>query len=224
MNEESNKKKMKSNNTTGKRNYSKSKKNNDIKKATLVENKKSKFKFSDILLTDDSKKVFRFIAIFVIVCCLIFATLFFIFSIVSTLAFITTEKSELLKNDFIVNFFSMFNNYSVSDIKNSMSVFSSNTLFIIFEILLPSFCIIGTLFLTIDFTRKLYFLVNSFKSESDIYNKDNIKVVNRLIEIVSTILFVTFILFNDPSIFIFIIIEILLYYNFYLYKKICYSK
>ena len=196
-----------------------SKKTDD--KKTIKKETKTVKKENSNLITKETKKAFSIFGLFMIICSMIFSVILFIFSIVSVLTLAYGGKEALINNDFLVEYIAKINHYSIIEVENSIITIEHNWFFIIFEIILPTICIIMAIALIILFVKRIISFIDTIDTEKDLFTKDKIPKVKDLIEILTTALLITFVIFGEPSVFVYLLILCLLALIFHLYKRNC---
>ena len=175
---------------------------------------------NDVVCTKETKKFLKIISIVAVFFATMCSLIVFIFGVITTLAIAGNSKEDLLSNNTVITFVSRMNNYSISDAEASINGMGNRLLFIIFEVVVPAIALICAMLLIIYLTTRILNYVNNISKEKDIFTKKKYQEAKDIISILSTILFVTFLIFDKPSFVFYLLIELLSVIVIYLYRKI----
>ena len=171
------------------------------------------------LLIKDERKLVKFTALIISFFASILAIVIFVFSIIASISVSNLPKEELVNNNIVVTLISKLNNYSVSDAKELIDSLSSRFAFIMFEIIIPTIAFVGAMLLLIVLSKRLIDFISDVKTQKDLFSNKKVKEAQDIISILSLILLTTLVLFNEPSIIFYLLIELLLCTIFVLFKK-----
>lgn len=146
------------------------------------------------------------------------AILIFVFGVISTISSINLSKEALLNNNIVLTFISKMNGYTILEVKDTISLMDSRFSFIIFEIVIPAIAFIGTMLLIIVLAKRIIDFIGDVNTEKDLYNKKKLSTVREIISILSVILLATLVIFDRPSIIIYVLINVLLWIIYLLFK------
>ena len=195
------------------------KKEKNIKKVT-TKTKENKIKTeSDNITVSDEKKLVKFISLLITFFASALAIIIFVFSIIASISIANLPKEELVNNNIVVTLISKLNNYSISEVKGLINTLSSRFSFIVFEIIIPTIAFIGAMLLLIALSKRLIDFISDVKFKNDIFTDKKVNNLKDIISILSLVLLTTLVLFNEPSIIFYLIIELLLCATFILFKK-----
>lgn len=147
------------------------------------------------------------------------AILMFIFSVVACISIFNLPNEELVNNNIVVTLVSKLNNYSALEVKDMIINMSNNLSFVLFEIIIPAIAFIGSLILVIVLAKRLIEFVNDITYEKDLYNKKKLSRAQDIISILSIVLLTMLVIFDKPSIILYLLIEVLLCIIYLLFKK-----
>lgn len=195
----------------------KSVKNEEIKKEVK---KTNSLKTTDkVIINNDIKRVVKLVAYICTFFATVFALIIFVFGIISTLSIANSSKEELLSNNFAITFVSKISNCSSFDTKLAIKNMESRALFIISEVILPIIALICALVLIVLLANIILKFIEENSKESEIFDKKNIIILEKFINILSIIIFITWGLFNEPSLLFILMIYFLLFIIFILFKR-----
>lgn len=172
-----------------------------------------------IVLEKNEKHIVRFVALLTSFFATGLAILIFVFSVMATLSVANLPKEELVNNNVVVTLISKLNSYSISDTKDLITTMSSRFTFILFEIVVPAIAFIGAMLLLLVLGKHLLDFVNNIKTEKDLFNQKKLQDIHDIISILSLVLLTTLVLFNQPSIIFYLLIELLLWVIYVLFKR-----
>lgn len=172
-----------------------------------------------IVLEKNEKNIVRFVALLTSFFATGLAILIFVFSVMATLSVANLPKEELVNNNVVVTLISKLNSYSISDAKDLITTMSSRFTFILFEIVVPAIAFIGAMLLLLVLGKRLIDFVNNIKTEKDLFNQKKLQDIHDIISILSLVLLTTLVLFNQPSIIFYLLIELLLWVIYVLFKR-----
>ena len=186
------------------------KKNKD-KKVTLKE--------KNIILHDRERKLIKFVALLASFFASGLALLMLIFGIICTIAVSKLPKADLINDNIVVTLVSKLNNHSIIDTNDLISNMSNKTTFILLEIIVPTVAFISAMMLIIFLSKKVLDFVSNVKIEKDLFTPKKLDDVKDIILLLSLILLALLVLFNEPMIIIYLIVELLLFIIYLLFKK-----
>ena len=191
------------------------------------ENKKEKLvrkaKSNNPVVINQVKSIVRFICYLATFFASILAILVFIFSIITTLSVANKEASVLLHDNFSMSFISKISASTMEETKLSYMANGGSFTYILFNIILPSIALICAAILVILLCSQILKFIAKINKEKDLFSEKNIYKVENMVNILSVIIFVNWALFNNPSMPFALLIFLLLYIIYYLYK-ICAKK
>ena len=190
-----------------------------VKEKKNIAKKENVEKKENIVLHDNEKKLIKFTALLASFFASGLALLILIFSIISTIAVAKLPKADLINNNIVVTLVSKLNNYSNVDTTNLISNITNKFTFIAFEIIIPMFAFIGAMILIIVLSKKVLDLISNVKYEKELFTLKKLDVVKDIISLLSLILLTLLVLFNEPVIILYLIIELLLFIIYALFKK-----
>ena len=190
-----------------------------MEKETKTKKKEKVLVHNDNILEKNEKGVIKFVSLLTSFFATCLAILIFIFSVIASLSLANLPKEDLVNNNIVVTLLSKLNNYSVTDAKELITTMSSRFTFILFEIVVPTIAFIGAMLLLITLARRLIDFISNVKTEKDLFNAKKVEDAKDIISILSLVLLTTLVLFNEPSIIFYLLIEVLLYIIFILFKK-----
>lgn len=172
-----------------------------------------------IVLEKNEKHIVKFVALLTSFFATGLAILIFVFSVMATLSVANLPKEELVNNNVVVTLISKLNSYSISDAKDLITTMSSRFTFILFEIVVPAIAFIGAMLLLLVLGKRLIDFVNNIKTEKDLFNQKKLQDIHDIISILSLVLLTILVLFNQPSIIFYLLIELLLWVIYVLFKR-----
>lgn len=193
-----------------------------VEKKVKKESKEKKIikesKESVIMLKRD-KNVVKFAALLSAFFASGLAILMIIFSIIASISVFTSSNAELVNNNIVVTLVTKLNNYSVADVKDIIMNTSNHLSFVLFEIIIPAIAFIGSLILILVLAKRLMEFVDDITYEKDLFNSKKLSSAQDIIAILSIVLLTMLVIFNKPSIIIYLLIEVLLCIIYLLFKK-----
>ena len=190
-----------------------------MEKETKTKKKEKVLVHNDNVLEKNEKGVIKFASLLTSFFATCLAILIFIFSVIASLSLANLPKEDLVNNNIVVTLLSKLNNYSITDAKELITTMSNRFTFILFEIVIPTIAFIGAMLLLITLARRLIDFISDVKTEKDLFNAKKVEDAKDIISILSLVLLTTLVLFNEPSIIFYLLIEVLLYIIFILFKK-----
>ena len=189
------------------------------KKTTKTKTKVKERKNTDIVFTKDVKTITKVISLILVFLSSSAAIFVFVFGIITSIKVANTTKVELLHDNFSATFISNVNNISITETEDIIEGYGSKVLFIIFDIVIPCLAIIAIAIITIILAKKAIDFVNSINKEKDLYNKKKLNTIEKMACLIETILTISFIIFNNPSILLYLLISLLLFIVIGLFRK-----
>lgn len=183
-----------------------------IKKPELVNEE-------EIVFEKQEKRVVKFIALLSAFFATGLAILIFVFSIIACISVSNLSKEALINNNVVVTLVSKLNGYSIAEVQDLIGNMTSSFKFILFEIVIPTIAFVGAMLLIIALARRVIEFVSDIKYEKDLYNKKKLASALDIISILSVILLATLVIFNRPTIIIYLLIETLLCIIYLLFKR-----
>lgn len=192
-------------------------KKKEVEKATKTEKKIDKEELT--ILGKREKKLAKFAALLGAFFASGSAILIFVFGVISVISSINLSNDALLNNNIVTTFVSKMNGYTMLETKDIISVMTNRLTFIVFEIVIPAIAFIGTMLLIIVLAKRVIDFVNDVNFEKDLYTKKKLSSLREIVTILSVILLATLVIFNRPSIIIYLIINALLGIIYLLFKR-----
>lgn len=174
----------------------------------------------DLVITKETRLLIKIIGIVATFFATMFSLIVFVFGFITTFAIIGGSKEQLVTDNTVVTFVSRMNNYTIAESESAISGMGNKFLFILFEVIVPALSLICAMILIIYLTTRVLNYVHGIKSESDMFTKKKYQEIKDIVAILSTILFVTFLIFNTPSFVFYMIIELFAAMVVFLYKKV----
>ena len=190
-----------------------------MEKETKTKKKEKVLVHNDNVLEKNEKGVIKFASLLTSFFATCLAILIFIFSVIASLSLANLPKEDLVNNNIVVTLLSKLNNYSITDAKELITTMSNRFTFILFEIVIPTIAFIGAMLLLITLARRLIDFISDVKTEKDLFNEKKVQNAKDIISILSLVLLTTLVLFNEPSIIFYLVIEVLLCIIFMLFKR-----
>ena len=190
------------------------------KEKKVKKEEKSKLDVQEnIVMVKDEKRLVKFVSLLTTFFATSIAILIFVFSVMASLSIAQLPKEDLVNNNIVVTLLAKLNNYSVSDAKELINSMNNRFGFILFEIVIPTIAFIGAMLLLIALGKRLIDFVRDVKTESDLINTKKLGEIQDIISILSLVLLTTLVLFDQPSIIFYILIEFLMCVIYVLFKK-----
>ena len=180
--------------------------------------KKSVVKNDTTVLDKNEKKLIKFIALLSAFFAAGLAIMMLVFGIISTIAVAKLPKSELVDNNIVVTLLSKIDGYSVIEAKSIIGNMSNSFSFIMLEIIIPIVAFIGALVLIIFLSKKVLDFISDVNTEKDLFSKEKLNNLQEMISYLSVILLALLVIFNEPSIIVYLFIELLLIIIYGLFK------
>lgn len=172
-----------------------------------------------IIMNKSEKNLVKFIALLSSFFATALAITIFVFSVIACISVSNLEKEALLNNNIVVTMVSKMNNYSVLETKDLITNMSNRFTFILFEIIIPTIAFVGAMILMLVLAKRIIEFISDIKYEKDLYNKKKLINVQDIVSILSIVLLTTLVIFNKPSIIIYLLLEALLCMVYFLFKK-----
>lgn len=172
------------------------------------------------LFSLEQRRVVKIIAAIVTFFATMLGIVVFVFGIIATLSVANGTKEEILSNNTVLTFISNTNHYTNAEAQSAIENMGSKPLFIIFEIVVPALALTCAMILVIYLAMRVVEFIRGVSKESELYTKSKYEDIKEMVEILSTALFVTFLIFDKPSIVFFLLIELLLLIIVVLFKKV----
>ena len=197
------------------------KEKNEKKQNVKVVKKEEKEIVEEAVIIDKSEKnLIKFIALLSAFFATGMAILIFVFSVIACISVANSSIDALLNNNIVLTVVSKMNNYSISEVKTIIeSIGSSRLTFILFEIVVPTIAFVGAMILILVLSKRAIEFIADVSSEKDLYTKRKLINIQDMISILSIVLLTTLVIFNRPSIIIYLLIEALLCIVYLLFKK-----
>ena len=174
---------------------------------------------NEVVFTKDVKNIIKVGSLLLVFIASIAAIFVFVFGIITSIKVSNITKAELLHDNFSVTFISNINNISISEAEDLVQGYGSKALFILFDIVVPAIAIISIAVITIVFIKKLMDFITSTKKEKELYTKDKLASVEKMCCLLEIVLTIDFIIFNNPSMLIYILTSTLLFIVIGLFRK-----
>jgi len=181
------------------------------KKVEKKEIKKIQKEETQTLFNENVKKVVKISSLVLSFFAIIMCIFTFVFGIITSLKVINSTKVELLHDNFSVTFLSNINSKSIVEMKDLVQGYGSKTLFIIVNVVLPALAIVAVSILSIILLKKIMDFVDDINTEKELFSKDNIPVIEKFTCLITTIITISFVVFNQPSFILYIFITLLLF-------------
>ena len=178
---------------------------------------KNNYKQKDLNL-NDTKRVIRcgvYIATFF---ASIFSIIVFVFGIISSFSVASKESGELLHDNFTMVFVSKINNCSIEEVKLSYMAAESRGVYILFNVILPTIALVCAAILIILLCSLILKFIQNVDYNEELFTVKKLKYAESIVNILSVIVFINWILFNNPSIPFTLLIFFLLFVIYYLFK------
>ena len=187
-----------------------------VKEVKKVEQNKD---FGEEVIDKREKSVIKFVALVSSFFATALAILIFVFSVIASIATANMPKEELVNNNIVVTIISKMNNYSTVEVKDLINSMTNRFAFILFEIVIPTIAFVGAMILILVLAKRIVEFVSDINYEKDLYNKRKLINLQDIIVILSVVLLATLVIFNRPTIIIYLLIEALMLIIYYLFKK-----
>jgi len=187
----------------------------EVKKVEKVEKKT----IDKVIFTQDIKKAAKTLGVIVAFLATAASIFVFVFGIITSLKAANYTKEELLHDNFSVTFISNVSGNTIYDTENIIEGYGSKALFIIFDIVLPAIAFITIMILLIIFVKQLLEFVSGITKESELFTKEKLQTIEKLLCIIATALTVALVVFGRPSILIYAFISALLFIIIGLFDK-----
>ena len=185
----------------------------------IVKKTEKKSKENKVIFNKDVKKTVKYAAYILSFCAAAAALFTFIFGIITTLKVANNSKVELLHDNFSVTFISNINGQSITDVTDNIMEFGDKTLFIILNIVIPCIAIIACMILLIIAIKMILDFVSKISRENELYTNARLVEVEKIACLIETIITITFLVFNRPSFFLFILVSLMFFIIIGLFKK-----
>lgn len=196
----------------------KEKKVKEVKTKKVEVNEKETVK-EEVILEKREKRLVKFIALLSSFFATALAILIFVFSVIASISTANLAKEELVNNNIVVTIISKLNNYSTIEVKDLIANMTNRFTFILFEIIIPTIAFVGAMILILVLAKRAIEFVSDITYEKDLYNKRKLLNLQDIVVILSVVLLTTLVIFNRPTIIIYLLIEALLGIVYYLFKK-----
>ena len=191
-----------------------------MEKEVKVKKIKSKENIEEnVVLAKREKRLVKFIALLSAFFATGLAILMFIFGVIACVSVFNTDKELLVNNNIVVTVVSKLNSYSTLEVKDLINNMSNKFTFILFEIIIPTIAFVGAMILILVLAKRVIEFISDVTYEKDLYTKKKLSNIQDIISILSIVLLSTLVIFNKPSIIIYLLIEILLCLIYLLFKK-----
>ena len=188
-------------------------KNEKVKKVESAKEEES------IVLEKREKRLVKFISLLSAFFATAVAILIFVFSVISCISVANLSKEDLVNNNIVVTIISKLNNYSINEVGDIISNMTNRFVFILFEIVIPTIAFVGAMILILLLAKRVIEFISDVTYEKDLYNKKKLSDARDIIAVLSIVLLTTLVIFNKPTILIYLLIEALLTLIYYLFKK-----
>ena len=186
----------------------------------VVEKKKVEKKTDeDIIIMKDANRLINFISYMSSFFASILAIIIFVFGIITTLTVANNTSDDVIHNNFVVTFISKISNSSIEDTKLNILTMNSKISYIVFDIVLPTIALVCAALLIIWLSCLLLKFFNNSLTDKKMFTIEKLNQLGNIIDIFSVILFITWALFNQPSVPFILLIYLLLFITYYLFKK-----
>ncbi len=173
----------------------------------------------EVILGNNEKKLVKFASLLMTFFATCLVILIFIFSIISISSVANLGNDALANNNIVVTLVSKLNGYSLIETKELIMNMTNNFSFIMLEIVIPCIAFIGAMLLLIVLSKRFIDFTSDINTEKDLYTLKKSQDLQDMIAILSVILLTTLVIFNEPSIIFYCLIELLLCIIYYLFKK-----
>ncbi len=198
-----------------------------IKEEKKVSSKKSETKVvkkdesnENAILSKENKLLIKVICIVASFFATMFSLVVCVFGFITTFAIAGGSKEQLIGDNTVITFLSRMNNYTVAEAESAITGMGNKFLFILFEVLVPAIALICAMLLVIYLSTRVLNFIHNIETEDDLFTKKKYQEVKDMVSILSTILFVTFLIFNTPSFIFYMLIELFGLTVIFLYKKV----
>lgn len=172
-----------------------------------------------IILKNEERKIIKFVALVTTFFTSALAIMMFVFGVVATISIATLSHDELVNNNIVVTLLSKMNGYSIMEAKDLIMNMSSRVTIIVFEVVIPIIAFIGAMMLLVILSKRIMDFILDVKFEKDLFKKRKIYDLQDIVSIISIVLLAFLVLFNEPSIIFYLLIELLLFMVYGLFKK-----
>ena len=198
-----------------------------IKKGPKIENKETviiktndeKNKTNNVVFGKETKKIIRIIAMILAYGAAVISLFTFIFAIITVLKIVNSTKLDLLLDNFSLTFISNMNGITNSEVIGIISEYGNNTAFIIFNVIIPAIAIVSSMIILIIAIKEILDFVAKVSREKDLYTKARLIDVERIACLIETIITIHFVVFNRPSILLFLLVSLMFFIIIGLFAK-----
>lgn len=187
--------------------------------------KNSKKENKNYIITKDVNRVIKLVSYITAFFASIFAIIVFVFGIITTFTVANASSNEIIQNNFVTTFISNVSNTTMEETKISLLTMGSKFSYITFHIVLPTIALVCGAILLILLSYLILKFFNDSLTEKKLFNTKKLKQLENIINIFSVVLFITWALFNRPSMPFILLIYVLLFTIYHLFKKCieCYT-
>lgn len=186
---------------------------------TVSKKKESKtIKNDNGIMISDTKRIVRCVTYIATFFASIFAIIVFVFGLISTLSVLKDTSGEVLHNNFTMTFVSKVSNSTLEETKLSYMASDSKFVYALFNVVLPTIALICVAILVILLCNLVLKFISDTNNEKDLFNDKKLTQAENIVNILSIIIFINWVLFNNPSMPFALLIFLLLYIIYYLFK------
>ena len=186
------------------------------KKEKSVKDNKS---VDDIVIKNDANRIVKLIAYLSSFFASIFAIIVFVFGIITTISVTSNVPDDIIHNNFVITFISKIGNSTIEETKIAILSMGDKFCYVSFNIVLPTLALVCASILIILLSCQLLKFFDSPLTEKKIFTEKKLRQLENIVDILSVIIFISWALFNQPSVPFILLIYLLFFIVYYLYKK-----
>ena len=201
------------------KNVKETRKTKKVENKVVKETRKTKKEENKVVFNKNTKKIIKMVVLLISFFAVALSIFTFVFSTITTLNVANSTKAEILNDNFTVTHIANINRISVVESENLIQGFGNKTLFIIFDIVIPTLSIILIALLLVLLLKKVLDFVTITTKEKELFNIKKINDVEKLACIAETIITIYFVVFKKPSLLFYIFASLLLFLVIALFRK-----
>ena len=190
--------------------------NNKVKKV-VTEKKENEER---VVFDKHTKLYTRVIAIILAFLASAASIFMFVFGIIVSLKILNLESLDMLTDNFSVTFISNLHGCSIGETRELLATYGDKTAYVIFHIVIPIIAFVVAMVLLVLLAKLVLDFVDRINNESQLYTKQNIFELEKIACYMMSIMTITLIIFNTPSILMYAIVSILVFVSLYLFEKV----
>ena len=189
-----------------KKNYVKKEQKKVKKDDNIVKTEVKKNSDDTVIFNKNLKKIIQIISMIIAYGAAVVALFTFVFGIITVLQVLDSTKLDLFHDNFSISFIANMNGITNSEVIGIISEYGNGAMFVIFNVLIPAIAITCSMIILIITIKNILDFTNKVTHEKDLFTRNRLIDVEKIACLIETIITIHFVVFNRPSVLLFLLI------------------